>query len=307
MRFHDGNSSGFWGNTTSTLDWCEHNYAVCHYIAEFWNTISNVPMALLALYGMYCVRKYGFETRFLIAYFGLFVVGFGSWCFHGTLDYSAQLLDELPMIYGTCVFVYCVLEDRPKSRYGWPLILGLFLYAVVVTVVYLFVKVAEFHQVAYGLMVALIVFKCCYHYKIGDLSRDPLQPKIFFGALIAYLGGFALWNIDNIFCGSLRAWRAELPFPLDGLLELHAWWHIGTGYGTYLFIVTNQMLRSTWLRQSGGNDSLDAVGGSEVHFERIFGIIPYVVKDTAAPRRSKRIASASATPVTTRTLRSKRD
>lgn len=26
---------GYWGPTTSTLDWCEENYAVTRYIAEF--------------------------------------------------------------------------------------------------------------------------------------------------------------------------------------------------------------------------------------------------------------------------------
>lgn len=26
---------GYWGPTTSTLDWCEENYAVTWYIAEF--------------------------------------------------------------------------------------------------------------------------------------------------------------------------------------------------------------------------------------------------------------------------------
>lgn len=26
---------GYWGSTTSTLDWCEENYAVTWYIAEF--------------------------------------------------------------------------------------------------------------------------------------------------------------------------------------------------------------------------------------------------------------------------------
>lgn len=30
-----GDREGYWGRTTSTLDWCEENYAVTWYIAEF--------------------------------------------------------------------------------------------------------------------------------------------------------------------------------------------------------------------------------------------------------------------------------
>lgn len=28
-------AQGFWGEPTSTLDWCEENYEVSYYIAEF--------------------------------------------------------------------------------------------------------------------------------------------------------------------------------------------------------------------------------------------------------------------------------
>ncbi|KAB0350865.1 hypothetical protein FD754_015722 [Muntiacus muntjak] len=31
-----GDREGYWGPTTSTLDWCEENYAVTWYIAEFF-------------------------------------------------------------------------------------------------------------------------------------------------------------------------------------------------------------------------------------------------------------------------------
>lgn len=36
---------GYWGPPTSTLDWCEENYAVSYYIAEFceWNRASLLP------------------------------------------------------------------------------------------------------------------------------------------------------------------------------------------------------------------------------------------------------------------------
>jgi len=32
---------GFWGNPTSNIDWCEDNYQLSPYVAEFWNALSS--------------------------------------------------------------------------------------------------------------------------------------------------------------------------------------------------------------------------------------------------------------------------
>uniref|UniRef100_A0AAY4D5R5 Alkaline ceramidase n=1 Tax=Denticeps clupeoides TaxID=299321 RepID=A0AAY4D5R5_9TELE len=90
---------GYWGTPTSTLDWCEDNYVVSFYVAEFWNTVSNLIMILPPIYGAIKTFKDGLETRYVFAFLGLAAVGIGSWCFHMTLLYEMQLLDELPMIY----------------------------------------------------------------------------------------------------------------------------------------------------------------------------------------------------------------
>ncbi|XP_058875617.1 alkaline ceramidase 3-like, partial [Acipenser ruthenus] len=90
---------GYWGRPTSTLDWCEENYSVSFYIAEFWNTVSNLILILPPIYGAIQTLRDGLETRYVFAYVGLAAVGIGSWCFHMTLQYEMQLLDELPMIY----------------------------------------------------------------------------------------------------------------------------------------------------------------------------------------------------------------
>ncbi|EIE78529.1 hypothetical protein RO3G_03233 [Rhizopus delemar RA 99-880] len=71
----------FWGPATSTIDWCEENYHVSPYLAEFFNTTTNLM-------------------------FSVMFVGFGSWCFHMTLQYEMQLLDELPMIYVASIMVW---------------------------------------------------------------------------------------------------------------------------------------------------------------------------------------------------------
>ncbi|KAL7389220.1 hypothetical protein ABVT39_000140 [Epinephelus coioides] len=72
------------------------------------NTVSNLIMILPPIYGAIQTIRDGLELRYICSFLGLAAVGVGSWCFHMTLLYEMQLLDELPMIYSTCVFVYCL-------------------------------------------------------------------------------------------------------------------------------------------------------------------------------------------------------
>ncbi|KAJ2765855.1 hypothetical protein IWQ56_003934, partial [Coemansia nantahalensis] len=54
------------------------NYVLCKYIAEFWNTSTNMAFFALALFGMWKVRATRQESRFLLCYIGMLVVGLGS-------------------------------------------------------------------------------------------------------------------------------------------------------------------------------------------------------------------------------------
>ncbi|XP_072900373.1 alkaline ceramidase 3 isoform X4 [Hemitrygon akajei] len=138
---------GFWGEPTSTLDWCEENYAVSFYVAEFWNTVSNLIMIVPPVYGAIQTVRDGLETRYLAAFLGLAAVGIGSWCFHMTLKYEMQLLDELPMIYSCCIFVYCLYECfKHKNTRNYLLAFILVLFSGIVTIVYLEWKEPVFHQ-----------------------------------------------------------------------------------------------------------------------------------------------------------------
>uniref|UniRef100_UPI00358E40CF alkaline ceramidase 3 n=1 Tax=Myxine glutinosa TaxID=7769 RepID=UPI00358E40CF len=237
--------AGYWGPPTATLDWCEDNYVVSYYIAEFWNTVSNLLMILAPLYGavyggLHAIR----ETRYLVAFLGLAVVGIGSWWFHMTLLYQMQLLDELPMIYSCCILVYCLCEtSKSKNTNNYPLGIFLFLYSVMVTAVYLAWKEPIFHQVMYALLVSSLILRSVY---LAHWIYPQVQPLVY-SAMGIFFVGFILWNVDNLFCSSWRKVRAEVPV-LGVLTQFHAWWHILTGFGSYMHILFSLYVRVLHLK-----------------------------------------------------------
>ncbi|KAJ1970792.1 alkaline ceramidase ydc1, partial [Dimargaris xerosporica] len=249
------------------------NYTVCKYIAEFWNTTTNFIFLSLALFGIYNVHRCLGERRFIMCYLGMLLVGTGSWLFHMTLLYEMQLLDELPMIYCTCVCIYSVIEIEKTPRYGKALPLGLLAYSALVTAIYLYNRNPVFHQVSYGLEVAVIVFRNAYllsqipatTVSRGGQSVKTALKRLYFQAAATFLFGFFLWNIDNIYCAQLRHLRSLLAVPLDAVLQLHGWWHVFTALGCYLCITNTQYMRLVFL------DKLD-----EFELTHAMGIIPYV-------------------------------
>ncbi|XP_072180405.1 alkaline ceramidase 3-like [Diadema setosum] len=238
---------GFWGAPTSTLDWCEENYVSSYYVAEYWNTVTNVLMILLPVISTVIMwRDKVVESRFLWANLSLFIVGVGSWCFHMTLLYGMQLLDELPMIWGSVAFVYCAYESHAeRGAFNAKLFLFLLTYCTLTTVIYLTVINPLFHQVAYGILVFTLVGRGIYLFR--NCSKQ-LDRFLYFYCTALYAFAFFLWNVDNNFCPSVRAARKALPSPLNAVTQLHGWWHILAGLSTHCQIILTCNIRASVLQ-----------------------------------------------------------
>jgi dihydroceramidase len=50
-----------------------------------------------------------------------------------------------------------------------------------------------------------------------------MWKMIAFGLSI-FLGGFAVWHLDNEYCSKLIQWRREIGMPWGFVLEGHGWW-----------------------------------------------------------------------------------
>ncbi|KIL71543.1 hypothetical protein M378DRAFT_155133 [Amanita muscaria Koide BX008] len=236
-------NQGFFGPVTSTLDWCEANYQFSYYVAEMANSFSNIFPITLAVRGFLEAYRQGLPLRYLVGYVGVALVGLGSFAFHATLLYEAQLADELPMIYVGSMSLWLIFDDGPgfnlhrvKTKL---MILLLIVFDVLFTVSYYFYRNPAYHQVVFASIIFVVTFRLVYILKYSNVcSEIPAEAKAIIIKLFAtgatlFALGFFVWNIDNIFCMPLTGVKQSLGWPAAFLLEGHSWWHILTGVGTY--------------------------------------------------------------------------
>lgn len=157
----------------------------------------------------------------ILAQLGLLLVGVGSWMFHMTLLYPMQLLDELPMIYGSGVLIFAnhdLILAVNEFEHGSPKALrpvaglAIAVYCAFVTFIYLSVwSNPLFHEAAYGLMVFVLVAQ-----SLVLINRLKSSKRIYLTSLSYYVLGFTFWNLDNNICNTLTSSRGEL-FNFDSL------------------------------------------------------------------------------------------
>lgn len=239
---------GPWGEHTSTLDWCEDNYVDFAYIAETWNSLSNIPFILLAIHGMVTTlqERLPNQARYALTHAMIAFIGIGSFMFHATLMWTAQvLLDELPMIYCSFQALYCLLlegQPTPIASYS-ARIMGLRIEVTkakllclglptLITFIYLSYPNPIFHQVSYGAIQLYIT------YRLQSLrARLPPNSKLSqdctrllnSGMALTVLA-FGMWNVDNVFCEDITSAREGTWWGV--LTQGHAWWHVIVACGS---------------------------------------------------------------------------
>lgn len=170
-----------------------------------------------------------------------------------------QLVDELSMIYTTCLMCYATFSFSKSRRYAVLLAFSLTALAIFITLYYHYLQDPAFHQSAYAILTAVVLLRSMYEMEFSlrpslkqrDRVRKPegLGPpsaaqtrqrqnvedrrdeKILWTmwVMIAcgisiFLGGFGIWSLDNAYCSHLRRWRREIGLPWGVLLEGHGWW-----------------------------------------------------------------------------------
>lgn len=266
---------GYWSPVTSTLNWCEEDYYATIYSAEIVNTLTNLLFVALAFRGIANCLGNGHDQIFLVSFIGYLFVGTGSFLFHSTLKCMPpsrtpnprqpyltnsidpmQLVDELSMIYTTCLMFYATFSHKRSTTTKTFLAVFLVALCIFITGYYHYLGDPVFHQNAYALLTAIVLLRAMYvmetnlrpRFRAGEQAgqgkiklseaglreqerEDVRDAKIlktmwFMVAcgLSIFLGGFGIWTLDNIYCSKLRVWRREIGLPWGILLEGHGWW-----------------------------------------------------------------------------------
>lgn len=188
-----------------------------------------------------------------------------------------QLVDELSMIYTTCLMFWATWAHNRSSVVQTLLgVLSVSL-AIFITAYYHYLQDPSFHQNAYAILTAIVLFRSVYvmevnirpYYRKRREERESVQKvdlaqseivklatqdkkdeailrtmwSMIAIGLSIFLGGFGIWSLDNHYCTTLRVWRHELGLPWGILLEGHGWWHLMTGVGAYFYITWGIWLR----------------------------------------------------------------
>lgn len=228
-------NGGYWEPHTSSIDFCETNYAHSPHIVEVHNVWSSIiGLSAVGLFGLLRGNPTN-EFRFTLIYLILIVIGIGSACLHGTLHWLFQSSDELPMIYIVIGMTYCVLEnDAPRGKRSYPwLSAALILLAVLNTAIYYtFQHLYMVFILTYTIMTAVAtvgMVRLLFYRK----NRRPEAKKLFWiGEMWYTLIGVPVWTVDMLLCHHVLPIADSMPGWALGVTP-HVIWHCAAGIGAY--------------------------------------------------------------------------
>lgn len=243
-------TQGFWGPITASTEWCEKNYEVTPLVAEFYNTVSNIPGIILALIGVYYSISQKFERRFSVLHLSTIALGIGSILFHATLKHAQQQSDETPMVWAMLLYIYVLYSPDWHYRSTMPTVL--FLYGTIFAILHSQFRFVVGFQLHY-VFLALLCFPRMYKYYMH--TTDPLVRKLAYRYVLFLVLGAICWLADRHLC----SWIYKLRVNPQG----HAVWHVLMGFNSYFGNTFLQYCRAQQLNWSP-------------RIEYLLGVLPYV-------------------------------
>ncbi|KAF9163805.1 Alkaline ceramidase 3 [Actinomortierella ambigua] len=219
MPSTDFDKVGYWSPNTASVDWCENNYVISYFIAEFWNTISSLYICLIGEVGYFLSPTR--EKRLLLIMKTITIVGIGSTAFH----------DELPMLYAATAMLFTLVETKHGPQGRWfPIGLSLWIAAVTLgTSVFGGKMQFYFFQGSFGILQLLILYYTTILYWQQNIRRD--DRWLLARALTFYFTGVTVWLIDLHLCEFING--VSETSILNWNPQFHALWHVLSSTGVY--------------------------------------------------------------------------
>jgi len=238
----------FWGTPTASIDWCEKNYEVCHFVAEFWNTITSSFISVLGLVGLYLSLRERIEKRFVVLYAGIVIIGIGSVAFHGALLLEYQLLDELPMIWTTLAWVY-IYQTMESPRKGKPedkvLATRLAIFGAVWGIAAPWVHF--YAPIAFqSLFILLLSYALINAHSYWKICKNTTARKMYIFYNMSLVAGALLWLCDKHACNQLHELFGDYSWH-KYVGSLHGYWHCLMSLNVYLGPVFATVVRAQML------------------------------------------------------------
>ncbi|KAL3521894.1 hypothetical protein ACH5RR_014728 [Cinchona calisaya] len=240
--------SSFSGRVTSTTEWCEKNYVYSPYIAEFFNTLSNIPCILLALIGLVNSLRQRLERRFSVLHVSNMVLAIWNILYHATLNRVLQQSDETPVIWETLLYIYVLYS--PDWHYRRTMPTFLVLYGAIFAIVHWHLQSGICFKVHFLILCLLCIPRMYKYYLYTEDLYAKRVAKLYAVTLVV---GTLCWLFDRVLCKD--SWLVN---P-----QGHAMWHIFIGFNSYF---ANTFLMFWRAQQRGWAPRI-------LHY---MGILPYV-------------------------------
>uniref|UniRef100_A0A914WYN2 Alkaline ceramidase n=1 Tax=Plectus sambesii TaxID=2011161 RepID=A0A914WYN2_9BILA len=224
--------TGEWFEPGSGFSWCEsaYKYQVVSFIAEFANTVTNLPIIVLPLVNIALMRKYIAEVNPMLVVPHLLMTtnGLASAYYHATLNIFGQLIDELSILW---LILLCLTAYLPVLRLFPPkLAPHIRFIRLTIVLVTLIVSIFAFLKPsvnAFALMIISIPSVVVIFYEGMKAGSKDASTAAWF-VFVLWALACAFWCADRALCD---VWlRLGTPY-------LHAVFHLLSSVSAYTVFV----------------------------------------------------------------------
>ncbi|KAM0433293.1 hypothetical protein ACHAPT_004169 [Fusarium lateritium] len=220
---------------------CEEDYVITLYLAEFVNALTNVTYVYLALRYMYGPGRRGIlPTRWDFMSISLLVLGIGSFLFHASLRQTFEFVDELSMLLLSWSMLRTILVMRQTPSMVRLITVILPVFFISFSIFYVWSAKIIYQVIGFWVSLVLIGLRIrylLYWLKPGFPAQQTHEWAVrTWKAAFICLFGYIIWNIDLEFCAELRNLRQRVGLPWAWIFEFHGWWHILTAIGASQFM-----------------------------------------------------------------------